>query len=157
MNNRPLLSGKKILVVDDEPDVLETLQQLLSMCEVKKASNYQEAKRLLEGEYFDIAILDIMGVNGYDLLEIAKQRDVIPVMLTAHALNPENLIKSRDKGAWSFIPKEKIADIDIFLEDILDAKEKGKNPWTRLFDKLANYFDKKFGPEWQEKHGVKVR
>ena len=157
MNEKHLLSGKKVLIVDDEPDVLETLEQLLSICEIKKASNYEEAKKLLENEYFDIAILDIMGVNGYDLLEIAKQKGVIPVMLTAHALNPENLAKSRDKGAWSFIPKEKIADIDTFLEDILDAKEKGRNPWIRLFDKLTDYFDKKFGPDWQEKHGVKVR
>ena len=157
MNEKRLLSGKKVLIVDDEPDVLETLEQLLSMCEIKKASNYKEAKKLLENEHFDIAILDIMGVNGYDLLEIAKQRDIIPVMLTAHALNAENLVKSRDKGAWSFIPKEKIADIDSFLEDILDAKEKGKNPWTRLFDKLTEYFDKKFGPDWQKKHGMKVR
>jgi len=81
MEKDGLLDGKKILIVDDEPDVLETLEELLTMCEVKKATSFDEAKDLLEGEYFDMAILDIMGVDGYKLLEIAKNREVVAVML----------------------------------------------------------------------------
>ncbi|RLB43619.1 MAG: response regulator [Deltaproteobacteria bacterium] len=157
MSKAHRLSGKRVLIVDDEADVLDTLEQLLSMCYVRKASSYEEAKNLLETEEFDIAVLDIMGVDGYGLLEIAKKKNVIPVMLTAHALTPDNVVKSRDRGAWSFIPKEKIAEIDTFLEGILEAKEKGRNPWSHWFDKLAKYFDKKFGPDWQQKHGMKVR
>ena len=83
MSNRKLLDYKRILIVDDEPDVLDTLEQLLPMCDVVKASSFDEAKGLLETQYFDIAILDIMGVDGYTLSEIARQREVIPVMLTA--------------------------------------------------------------------------
>ena len=33
MADAKLLDGKKILIVDDEPDVLDTLEDLLSMCE----------------------------------------------------------------------------------------------------------------------------
>ena len=44
-----LLKGKKILIVDDEPDVLDTLQELLDMCNVVKAGTFEEAKRQLEG------------------------------------------------------------------------------------------------------------
>lgn len=157
MGKEDLLIGKRILIVDDEPDVLDTLEQLLSMCEVKKGTTFEEAKSLLENEHFDIAVLDIMGVDGYGLLEIAKEKNVIAVMLTAHALTPDHLSKSRNRGACSFIPKEKIAEIDTFLRDILEAKEKGQNPWIRWFDRLASYFDKKFGPDWQKKHGFKVR
>ena len=58
------LQSKRLLIVDDEPDVLETLEELLPMCDVVKASSFEEAKDLLEVQYFDIAILDIMGVNG---------------------------------------------------------------------------------------------
>ena len=36
MKDSNLLEGKKILIVDDEPDVLETLEDLLSMCVVVK-------------------------------------------------------------------------------------------------------------------------
>ncbi len=149
MSNRSLLDYKRILIVDDEPDVLDTLEQLLPMCDVVKASTFDEAKDLLETQYFDIAILDIMGVDGYTLLEIAKQREVIPVMLTAHALSPENLAKSYKEGAASYVPKEEMTNITTFLNDILEAKEQGKNVWWRWLDRLGKYFDRKFGPNWQ--------
>lgn len=37
------LHGKRILIVDDEPDVLETLEASLSMCDVVKATTFEEA------------------------------------------------------------------------------------------------------------------
>ena len=150
MSNSKLLDYKRILIVDDEPDVLDTLEQLLPMCDVVKASTFDEAKGLLETQYFDIAILDIMGVDGYKLLEIARQREVIPVMLTAHALSPENLTKSLKEGAASYVPKEEMTHITTFLNDILEAKEQGKNVWWRWLDRLGAYFDRKFGPNWQK-------
>ena len=151
MAEEELLKGKKILIVDDEPDVLETLEDLLPMCEVTKATSFSEGKDFLETRYFDIAILDIMGVDGYKLLEIAKDRHVIAVMLTAHALSPENTVRSYKEGAASYIPKEEMANITTFLGDILEAKEKGKNLWWRWFDRFASYYEKKFGPDWQKK------
>jgi DNA-binding response OmpR family regulator len=69
-----MLKGKKILIVDDEPDVLDTLEDVLSMCEVVKATSFEEAKRQLEEQRFDMAVLDIMGVDGYKLLDIAVSR-----------------------------------------------------------------------------------
>ena len=38
--DKTLLDGKRILIVDDEPDVLETLEDLLYICDVVKASNF---------------------------------------------------------------------------------------------------------------------
>ena len=61
---KDLLKGKTVLVVDDERDVLETLEDLLSMCEVLKASTFEEGELALETQAFDIAVLDIMGVDG---------------------------------------------------------------------------------------------
>jgi hypothetical protein len=78
-----------------------------------------------------MTILDIMGVDGYTLLEIATHRKVTAVMLTAHALSPENVGKSYKEGAASYLPKEEMANIASFLNDVLDAIEKGKNPWIR--------------------------
>ena len=115
-----------------------------------KYAHLDEAKELLETQYFDMAILDIMGVDGYKLLEIAKERRVIPVMLTAHALSPDNVVRSYKEGAASYVPKEEIANIATFLSDILEAREKGKNFWWRWFDRFASYFDRKFGPDWRE-------
>lgn len=157
MREKKLLEGKKILIIDDEPDVLDSLEELLSMCDVVKAVAFNEAKELLETQYFDIAIIDIMGVRGYELLEIAKEKNVLCVMLTAHALNPENIVKSYKNGAASFVPKEEMANIETFLNDILEAQEKGKSLWWRWLDRLADYCEKKFGPDWQEKHRITVR
>ena len=47
------MDNKKILIVDDESDVLEALVELLSMCEVVKASTFADAKELLETQDFD--------------------------------------------------------------------------------------------------------
>jgi DNA-binding NtrC family response regulator len=145
------LEGKRVLIVDDEPDILETLEALLPMCHVAKASTFQDAQKLLDTEYFDIAILDIMGVDGYKLLDIAKKKDVIPVMLTAHALSIENTIKSYKKGAASYVPKDEMFKMTTFLNDILEAREKGENFWWRWLDRLGSYYEKKFGRDWQGK------
>jgi len=148
-----LLKGKRIITVDDEPDVLETLNELLPMCEVEKAFSFGEGKKLLETKYFDMAILDIMGIDGYKLLEIANKRNVIAVILTAHALSPDNIVKSYKEGAASYIPKDEMANITVFLNDILEAKEAGKNSWWRWLVRLSmSYWEEKFGPDWEKEH-----
>ena len=78
-------------------------------------------------------------------------------MLTSYALNAENLLKSYNEGAASYIPKEELTNIITYLKDILEAKEKGKSFWWRWLDRMEGYFDKKFGPEWQERHQIKIR
>ena len=152
MANEDRLKGKKILVVDDEPEVLETLEELLDEAEVTKASTFEEAKALLETEYFDMAILDIMGVGGYYLLGIANEKKVIAMMLTAHALSPENIVRSYKEGAASYVPKDQMAKVPIFLNDILEAKEKGKHFWWRWLERIGSaYWDKKFGAHWKDR------
>lgn len=149
---KSLLDNKKILIVDDEPDILASLEELLPMCEINKASNFSEAKELLESRYFDLAILDIMGVDGYKLLEIANKRNVIAIMLTAHAVSPDHIVRSFKEGAAFYIPKEKIGSIVTLLNDVLEATGEGKSSWSRWIDRLASYFDKRFGPDWQDKN-----
>jgi DNA-binding NtrC family response regulator len=94
------LKSKRILAVDDEPDVLAELEDEILLacpdCTLEKAINYERAAKLLKSKEYDIVILDIMGVRGFDLLEIAVSRKFKVVMLTAHALNPEALQKSHD-------------------------------------------------------------
>jgi CheY-like chemotaxis protein len=147
-----LLKGLRILIVDDEPDVLDTLEQLLTMCVVEKAASFDAAKQLLEKQYFDMAILDIMGVDGYKLLEISNKRNVIAVMFTDHALSLDNIIRSYEEGAASYVPKEEIAKIITFLTDILDAKAGGKHFWWRWHDRLDSFLERRFGHDWQKKH-----
>ena len=151
MSENAMLEGKKILIVDDEPDIVDALEELLSMCEVSKASTFDEAKELLESQDFDLAILDIMGVDGYKLLNMAKRRNITAVMLTAHAFSPDNLVKSIEEGAASYIPKEEMARITAFLIDILKAQEEGKNTWGPWQERLpSSYFERRWGAAWQD-------
>jgi hypothetical protein len=60
-----------------------------------------------------------LGVDGYRLLNLAKERNLTAVMLTAHALSPENVKKSYEGAASSYIPKEELVNIDIYLMDVL--------------------------------------
>ena len=149
MSKESPLKDKVVLVVDDEPDVLETVAEELDMCLVHKAGDYDTALQYLLSYTYDIVILDIMGVNGFELLKNAVSRGFPTVMLTAHALSPESLKKSIKLGAVSFLPKEKTSELTSFLEDVV--LERGKPVWQKLFDRLGNYFNKRFGPDWKEK------
>ncbi len=143
------LKDKVVLVVDDEPDVLETIEEELDMCLVHKATDYDTALQYLLSYTYDIVILDIMGVNGFELLKHAVSRGFPTVMLTAHALSPDSLKKSIKLGAISFLPKEKMAELTSFLEDVV--RDGGRPVWQKLFDRMGGYFNKRFGPDWKEK------
>jgi DNA-binding NtrC family response regulator len=146
-----ILRGKRVLIVDDEKDVLNVLADLLDMCKIDTAASFEEAKHLLETESYDIAVLDIMGVKGFDLLEIANEQGVPALMLTAHALTKEALKESAERGASYFAPKDEINKIDVFVADVLETLDKKKNPWTRWFERLGAFYDKRFtGPNWRE-------
>jgi len=143
------LKDKIVLAVDDEPDVLETIKEELDMVLLHKATDYDTAIQYLLSYTYDVVILDIMGVNGFELLKTSVSRGFPTVMLTAHALTPDALKKSMKLGAVSFLPKEKISELKPFLEDIVTNK--GASLWKKLFDKLGEYFNKRFGPDWREK------
>jgi DNA-binding NtrC family response regulator len=142
------LKGKTILVVDDEPDILESVGEILDMAIVHKAADYDTALQHLLGYTYDFVILDIMGVNGFQLLRESVDRGFPTVMLTAHALTPEALKQSIKLGAVSFLPKEQMGELNSYLEDALAGK---KRIWRRIYGKLASYFNSRFGPGWREK------
>jgi CheY-like chemotaxis protein len=150
------IQGLRILAVDDEPDILETIVDVLDGAKVDCAKSYQEAmERLSPGESrtpanlkYDLAILDIMGVDGMGLLTQTVNQRIPTVMLTAHAMNPQNLKASILNGALSYLPKEELANLPEHIDDVLDAVEKGQSTWQRLFTRLGKFFEKGFGPDW---------
>ena len=150
MDTRKILKGKRVLVVDDEEDILQLVTELLDICKIDTASTFEEAKELLENNTYHIAVLDIMGVRGYDLLDIATERGIPALMLTAHALTKEDLKKSAEKGASFYAPKDEINKLDVFIADVLEAKEKNKNIWARWYERLSGFCDRRFGKDWRE-------
>jgi len=149
MTSESVLKEKMVLVVDDEPDILDIVAEELDMCLIHRATDYETALQYILGYTYDIVILDIMGVNGFELLQNSVSRGFPTVMLTAHALTPEALKKSIKLGAVSFLPKEQITELRSFLEDVVLGTK--KQVWQKLFDRLGGYFNKRFGPDWKEK------
>ena len=151
-----ILNNKMILAVDDEPDVLTLLEEEISeaspRCIFHKASTYEEAVQKMASFTYDLVILDIMGVRGFDLLELAVDRNFPVAMLTAHALSPEALKRSFELKARAYLPKEKLGEVVPFLEDILTYEY--MPGWRRLFGKMKGYFDQKFGLGWEKKTGI---
>ena len=147
-----ILKGKRILIVDDEPDILETLSEMLEMCFTDTAPNFETAQKFLSKNDYDVAIFDIMGVKGYDLLKLANKKGIPALMLTAHALSPDNLVRSIKGGARSYVPKDKISEITTFLAEILESRDKGIEKEGTWFARLKPFFDKKFGTKWREEH-----
>ena len=152
MKSEKVIAGKYVLIVDDEQDVLDTLVEYLDMCRLDTASSFGEAKKLLEENQYDIAVLDIMGVDGFELLKIANSRNIPAVMLTAHALSSDNLKRSAEEGAAYYAPKDKISEIAAFLADVFEAIDEGISPWEKFLFRLDRYFNKKFhGTDWRKK------
>ncbi len=150
MDALKILKDKIVLVVDDEVDVTDTVEEVLDMCLIRKANDYDSARQLLMSYTFDVVILDIMGVNGFELLKVSVKRGFPTVMLTAYALTPEALEKSIKLGAVSFLPKEKMSELDDYIADVV---LKGGQPvYGRLFDKLGGFFSKHFGPDWKQQN-----
>ena len=146
-----ILDGKRILAVDDEADVLETLQDLLEGYEglvLDTARDYETGYHLLRSWTYDVVILDIMGVRGFDLLSAAVHLGFPTVMLTAHALSVDALKQSIELGARAYIPKEKMADISEFLEDVLSLHHSGS--LQKMFQRLGGFFNNQFGSQWME-------
>ena len=146
-----ILNGKSILAVDDESDVLTVLEEEIlgacPQCQFDKATTFEEASQRLASYTYDIVILDIMGVRGFDLLERAALRKLPVAMLTAHALSPEALKRSMELGARAYLPKEKLGEIVPFLEDVL--KYEYLPGWKRLLENLSGFFTARWGEYWQ--------
>ncbi|MCC6623924.1 MAG: response regulator [Deltaproteobacteria bacterium] len=139
------VAGKKILVVDDEPDVCEMAQEVLEGNTVEVAHSFEAAQDKLAAGGWDVVILDIMGVRGHDLLQ-DHGKSYPTIMLTAHALNVDAFKTSVAGKARLFLPKEELSRLEEYVERVL--AEPKKNLWGWLLGKLD--FRKWFGAEFTD-------
>jgi len=99
-----------VLVVDDEPDLLELVGLTLSRMSLKTrtASDLQSARRLLKAERFDLCLTDMRlpDGDGLDLVAwIQENRADLPVaVITAHG-NVESAVRALKLGAFDFVSK----------------------------------------------------
>jgi DNA-binding response OmpR family regulator len=151
MTRSTIWKDKLVLAVDDEPDVLEAIQEMLCECPgvtLHKATTFEQARQLLVSYTYDLVVLDIMGVRGFELLRIASLEGLPAVMLTAHAVNPDALKKSIELGARAYLPKDLLPSLVPFLEDVLTLNY--QSTWKKALDHLAVLFNERFGSEWRK-------
>ena len=118
------MSGEQILIVDDDPAILEVLEARLSASgfRVLRAGDGDGALKILDKEIVDLMVSDVKmpGKNGLELFELVHQRHPgLPVIfLTAYGTIPD-AVAAVKAGAWDYISKpfdgrmliEKIRDI----------------------------------------------
>ncbi|MFO7555172.1 MAG: sigma-54 dependent transcriptional regulator, partial [Desulfobacterales bacterium] len=102
----------RIIVVDDDPDFLESIQRGLTISGFKKVSIYQDplevANLVEQGEDFGIALIDVTmpGMNGIELLELIKtyQPHTECIVLTAVG-DVRVAVNCLKKGAYDYLVK----------------------------------------------------
>ena len=110
---------KRVLVVDDEPAIRDSLKLLLrSNFEVNTASDGQEALDVVEQFNPDLILLDVMmpKVSGFDVLDILRNTpetaNVRVVMLTALSQESDKQ-RALDLGVDDYLVKSQVVIADV--------------------------------------------
>jgi len=117
MQNRPA----RILIIDDEPNVLSVLDSLLSKAHYcKTATSAAEAIEYLKEETYDLVLSDIMmpGMSGLELLaEITRlSRDTVVILISGN-LNIQSAIEALRRGAFDYVTKPfNLADVEAAVQ-----------------------------------------
>ena len=103
--------AEKLLILDDEPDMLKLLQMIISEktpYETVITNNPHEALELAKKGGFALVITDLKmpGLDGIEVLEAVKRMDEdIPVIFITAYGSVESAIETMQKGAFDFITK----------------------------------------------------
>jgi DNA-binding response OmpR family regulator len=134
VDNRVSELQKRILVIDDEPNLRRTLSLILqrSGYEVTSASTAEEARQALKAHEYNLIFLDLKmpDINGLDLLpEIRDEHPEAPVLiLTAHA-TLESAIDAVRKGARDYLLKP--YDPEQIVERVGELLDEQRQPLRR--------------------------
>ncbi len=120
----------KILIIDDERSIRDTLQEILSFegYDVDTAAEGLEGLKFFEENDYDAVLCDVKmpNIDGLEVLEsiLAMNQYVPVIMITGHG-NVEIAVKALKKGAFDFI--EKPLDLNFLLITLQDALDASKN------------------------------
>lgn len=121
--------NERILIIDDEPNVLKTLTTILTKegFQVKSFTSGKDAITSFQSTHFDLVITDIRmpGMDGLEIIRQVKQldEDMEVIILTGHA-TLENAVQAlSDNGAFAYLTKP-LENIDELLNAVKQAMEK---------------------------------
>ncbi|MBU4426765.1 MAG: sigma-54 dependent transcriptional regulator [Desulfobacterales bacterium] len=106
------MTKERLLIVDDEVDMLEGLRRMLSYeledVEITTASEARQALSWVRQQPIDLALLDVRmpEIDGLELLEVLKKEDpwLTIIMMTAY-ISIEVAVEAMKRGAYDFVTK----------------------------------------------------
>ncbi|MBX3233940.1 MAG: sigma-54-dependent Fis family transcriptional regulator [Labilithrix sp.] len=123
-----LESQRRVLVVDDEPEMATVIEQALTRRGYKalQVNSADAAWEVLEREDFDVVVTDLnmRGMSGVDLTDrVAKNRTDLPVIVITAFGSLETAIATMRAGAYDFITKPfEIEQLVVAVERALQNK-----------------------------------
>ena len=137
-----LATARKILIIDDEPDLRDTIKEILQTedFEVLSAANGKEALHMIENDpWVHLVLCDLAMpiLSGPEFIRLGLTRfPHIPVaVISAHSAN-ENLIEAMRLGAVDYFIKP--FDLNVLIEKVYVLCEMGVNRQKLLRDTEAN-------------------
>ena len=127
---------ERILVVDDEPNMLRLLKTILmdkTGYEVTTTNNPLEVSKMLQEDHYDLVITDLKMplVDGIDLIGIVKGLDAtMPIIVITAYVTIETAEEAIQKGAYDFITKP-------FRKETILITMKRALEWKRMQGELA--------------------
>src|SRR5689334_21410527 len=107
----PSPARPRVLVVEDEEAVLETIRGILELdgYDVSTAMHGEQAIELLESSYYDLMLTDLRlgdGMDGIQLIGKLQERwpDTVSILLTGYA-SMDSAIKALREGAYDYLVK----------------------------------------------------
>ncbi len=124
-----ILSPQRLLIVDDEPDLLKGLKRTLALSfediEILTCASSLEALQVVQREPIDVVLTDIRmpDLDGLELLERLRRLDpwVTVIIMTAHG-TIELAVAAMKQGAYDFVTKP--FDKEILFRTITKALER---------------------------------
>lgn len=122
----------RILVVDDEEDLVSTLAERLALrgFQVETATRGDDALRYVAGGDFNVLILDVKmpGIDGLELMgQIRQKRPDLPIILFTGQASTADAERGMREGACDYVLKP--VDLDDLIDKITSAADskRGRN------------------------------
>jgi len=121
---------EKILIIDREPDILSTLDTILTAegYRIRSTQRYEEAINIVQSESIDLVIMDIKmndEMDGHEVMrQIKKLGGDLKVIILTGSVSIENAVKAlRRNGAFDFLTKP-LEEVDQLISIVKEALEK---------------------------------
>ena len=102
-------SGQKVLVVEDEPSLVDTLEYSLTRqgYEVRTATDGAKALELARKEQPDLVVLDVMlpSLDGFEVCRILRQEMSVPILMLTARTDEVDKIVGLEVGADDYMTK----------------------------------------------------